>query len=271
MFETLPLPPHALDTFQCAQTDAHTFRRLEIWGNGTCFFHSVVCLLTYQNKIVGDAIEYSMAIPSSENIRVKADDPILRTDSKHTASLVFQVKNQHDPEKFYKNAEQVGILLRQFLSQTLTKDRYAQFLKEAFSTDLQWALQGQTPDWTTVKEILQNPSKWADIWVVKYTAWALSLNILFINGSSRQEPVFCGVENFNHGPWTLFVFWSGKVHFEPIVQVVKDRNDGDTQKDTYEEIDIAHRIFPTTHPFILCLRDRFASSQAGGCNMQPHA
>lgn len=263
MFETYPLPPHALDTFQCGQAETRHFRRLDIWGSGSCFFHSTACLLTYANETSTDAqgnetITYYLAIPSNENIRANASDPVKVNGPNEIVRLAIQVPNRH-PDKFYKNAKQVGVALREYLSETVTKERYEVFLDKGFSSDLKWALQDKMPDWIKIKALLANPSAWADIWAVKYAAWALSLNLLFINGSSREEPIFCGVENFHRGPWTLFVFWSGKVHFEPIVEMVDAHGTA-----------VKQGIFLTNHPFVKCLEGRFVSSSSGGCSLPIH-
>ncbi len=256
MFETFPLPPHALDTFQCGQAEARHFRRLHIWGNGSCFFHSVAALLVYRNKVQDKMITYYLAIPTNQNL-VKADEEVHHTTPAHTVHLAFHVPNRYPADKFYHNFEQIGIQLRQYLSQTITQPRFAQFLNHAFTTEMKDILTTDAPDWITVKKELASPSKWANIWTVKYAAWALSLNLLFINGTSREEPIFCGVENFNRGPWTLFIFWSGKVHFEPIVELK-----------TETSAQIKQRVFQTSHSFINCLQQRFESAQPGGCKIQ---
>jgi hypothetical protein len=251
MFETFPLPDHALDTFQCGeQADASRFRRLHIWGNGSCFFHSVACLLCCRNVETKEAIQFYLAIPSDKNLAAK---PTLKR-----TELCFPVPRKYPAQKFHRHFEQVGIQLRRYLSQTLTEDRYRTFCKQAFSSGTAWALAEKAPSWIDVKTKMAEPSKWADIWVVKYAAWALSLNLLFINGTSREEPIFCGVENFENGPWTLFIFWSGKVHFEPIVELAPGSPDKPI---------LSHRIFLTSHPFIRCLKDRYESSLRGGCRL----
>ena len=256
MFEVFPLPPHALDTFQCGNTiPASSFGRLNIWGNGTCFFHSIACLLAHSNKVMGDSVIYKLAIPSNKNLPTSGPNTDFQTTTKNqTVHLVFTVGKQHDPQHFYKNFEQVGLQLRQYLSETLTAERWTLFLKEAFSSDMAWSLSPVTPNWIEVKKQMAELSMWADIWVVKYAAWALSLNILFINGTSREEPIFCGIENFRKGPWTLFVFWSGKIHFEPIVQL--------------NHSSVTSRVFQTNHPFIQCLEQRFESNESGGCKLE---
>lgn len=267
MFETFPLPPHALDTFQCgSHVDAAKFKRLHIWGSGTCFFHSVACLLVYKNVVKPDSIEYYLAIPTDKNL-VAAGDPVRKTTPQKTVDLCFKIPNRYGDPKFYHNFEQVGIQLRQYLSQTLTQARFEQFKDQAFSSDLKWALADKIPDWIEVKKKMVEPSKWADIWVVKYAAWALALNILFINGTSREEPLFCGIENFENGPWTLFIFWSGKVHFEPIVEmtdVISGQNPSTPQS---EGLQVETRVFSTKHPFINCLKSRFESNDRGGCQL----
>lgn len=263
MFETFELPLHALDTFQCGQPlDAH-FRRLNVWGNGTCFFHSVATLLVHSNVVENNTILYHLAIPTTKNLQLSSSNSVQVSNCDQTVYLTFSVPLTYDGPKFYRNFEQVGIQLRKYLSYTVTKERYAAFQREAFSSDLKWALAGKAPDWVAVKAQLSNPAEWADIWTVKYAAWALSLNLLFINGTSREEPVFCGVENFRNGPWTLFIFWSGKVHFEPIVQVSEPDESPPT---------ITQRAFLTDHhPFIKCLEQRFQSSEQGGCRMEPNS
>lgn len=257
MFELFPLPPHALDTFECGsetEKNAARFQRINIWGNGTCFFHSVACLLANANESSGNTITYHLAIPSNKNL--PSTDTIAHSSTKQTVQLAFTVPNRYDSDRhFYKNFEQVGLQLRQYLSQTVTEERFAQFLEEGFSSDLKWALASTMPDWVDVKKQLATPSQWADIWTIKYAAWTLSVNLLFINGSSREEPIFCGVENFENGPWTLFIYWSGKVHFEPIVQI-------------HPETHKCCKVFSTTHPFVQCLKQRFESSDRGGCKLK---
>lgn len=271
MFETFPLPPHALDTFQCgSHADSSKFKRLRIWGNGSCFFHSVACLLVYKNEVHEDHIVYHLAIPTDKNLKSGNDDANNSTEHQ-TVTLCFKVPNRHAANKFYRNFEQVGLQLRTFLSQKLTEASFQQFKTEAFSSDLLWALEDKVPEWIEVKKKLAAPSKWADIWVAKYAAWALSLNLLFINGTSREEPIFCGIENFQNGPWTLFIFWSGKVHFEPIVELEEDDagalSPNKTSNDEGDGPDVKTKVFSTNHPFIQCLESKFQSNVQGGCQM----
>lgn len=250
MFETFPLPDHALDTFQCGkQADASRFRRLNIWGNGSCFFHSVACLLCHRNVAEDKHLVFYLAIPSDKNLTEA-------TSKAQSVELRFKVPAKYPADKFYRHFEQVGIQLRLYLSQTLTEDRFRTFCKQAFSNDMAWSLEESKPTWVDIKANLAEPSKWADIWAVKYAAWALSLNLLFINGTSREEPIFCGVENFENGPWTLFIFWSGKVHFEPIVELESGSGTA-----------VSHRVFQTSHPFIRCLKARYESNIQGGCHL----
>jgi hypothetical protein len=267
MFETFPLPPHALDTFQCgSHLDASKFRRLHIWGSGTCFFHSVACLLVYKNIVHQDSVNYYLAIPTNKNL-VAVGEKVSTTTQQTTVDLCFSTPNRYATHKFYHNFEQVGIQLRQYLSQTITQAKFEQFKDQAFSSDMKWALSDKIPDWIDVKKQMAEPSKWANIWVVKYAAWALALNLLFINGTSREEPLFCGIENFENGPWTLFIFWSGKVHFEPIVQIRDTISDPPSSTPDLETLEIATRVFSTKHPFINCLRSRFESNENGGCQI----
>ena len=157
MFEPIPLPEHALDTFQCGSSSVHpsSFQRLEIWGNGSCLYHSIASLLVYKNEVHQDTVTYYLAIPSTK--RLPETKKVSTTTETQTVSLVFTVPKRFDGDRFYKNFQQVGPALRKYLSTTLTKNRYEQFLKESFSSEYAWAVSQTAPSWEQVKQEMSQP------------------------------------------------------------------------------------------------------------------
>jgi hypothetical protein len=142
---------------------------------------------------------------------------------------------------FSENFRQVGIALRKQLAQELktSPNLWTQFQSQN-SVNVDRADKVQCAGGAVTD--LSNAEAWADIWTIRYAAWRLKLNILFVNPSSTQEPVYCGVENFTNGKTTLFVYWSNRMHFEPIVQ-----------KNGCEIV----RLFGQNHAFLQCLRTQY--------------
>lgn len=235
MLEILEIPKDVTKSFTCIP---ETMARLNIWGNGSCFFHSIAILLVVQNQVVDNVIRYTLQFPPGHHLE--------------SDYLTIEVPKTSE-EAFYKYFEKVGLALRNVVCDSLSEEYFKKFEQESFSTDLKEQI--DSTNWMELKGGLKSPHKWADIWSIKYTAWLLNLNILFINGSDPQHPLFCGVENFNKSPWTLFVYWVGRVHFEPIVQV-----NGSI---------VERRIFPTDHEWIQCIQKEYESGQGiNGCSIK---
>lgn len=215
-------------TFRCAE-DYDTYVRLDCWGEGSCFFHSVALLTVVENRVHNQTIVYKLA-----------------TKNKHYQT--YQVAlNPKVP--FCENFRQVGIQLRQRLGKELEckPALWAQFEKENSvnlnRTDKKQTVRGAIEEFAKVET-------WADIWTIRYCAWRLGLNLLFVNPNSAQEPIYCGVENFDHGCLTLFIYWSDHVHFEPIVQQAG--------------CDLV-RAFGENHAFLKCLRMQYKKA----CPLDP--
>ena len=176
--------------------DVHKYVRLDCWGEGSCFFHSLCLLLVVRNRVHGNMVEYTLSTPNRAYQR-------------------FVVERK---EPFCESFRQVGIALRKRLSNELQKHPalWDSFKKH---NHVNMSRTGKTQTLDGVVKELSNPSVWADIWTIRYCAWRLQVNVLFVNPSNEQEPIYCGVENFNHGNHVLFIYWSNHSHFEPIVFV----------------------------------------------------
>ena len=229
------IPKNVLqNVFQCEKGAVDAYVRLDCWGEGSCFFHSVCLLVVSGNQIEnGKQITYTLDVPN----------PAFRT---------FQVPLLTPHLKsFPENFRQVGVMLRKKLSEELarTPSLWKQFLRTN-PINLNRTDKAMQSVHETITELAQ-VDVWADIWTIRYCAWRLRLNILFVNPDSQHEPIYCGVENFTNGPKTLFIYWSNKTHFEPIVKCIANSN--------------AQRTFGQDHHFIKCLAGQYKR----GCPLDP--
>lgn len=232
------LSESVLSAFKCIPANLGV---VDTWGNGTCFFHSVALLLLVQNVVQDGQVTFVLKLPQTHKLEKEKDKQY----------LIFTYP--YDSTKpFYKHFKQVGIDLRALVCESLTEQAFNQFLSEAFSQDLKERMEDS--NWMAIKETLNYQYQWVDVWAIKFTAWLLNLNILFINASSKEQPLFCGVENFENAPWTLFIYWIDKRHFQPIVQF-----------DSQDSLKVVNRIFPTNHPWIQCIQKQYTGSQPGSC------
>jgi len=222
--KTNTIPKGVLEnTFQCAE-DYSSYVRLDCWGEGSCFFHSVALLTVISNKLNNDHIIYTLYTPNSKY-------------------STFKVQF-HPNIPFAENFRQVGIMLRQRLGAELKQSPglWDQFIRQNHinqdRTDKVQTVQG------AIQELHQIET-WADIWTIRYCAWRMQLNLLFVNPSSSQEPIYCGVENFQNQERTFFIYWSNHSHFEPIVQI----SNGEVV-----------RSFGQNHAFLKCLRSQYKQS-----------
>jgi hypothetical protein len=206
-----------------------SYVRLDCWGEGSCFFHSLCMLIVINNKVHNNQVTYTLDTPNS-------------TYRYFTVPLKPTIP-------FCETFRQVGIQLRQALGRELAQypKLWAKFEREnkvnLGRTDKQQTAQGAV-------EELGKIEVWADIWTIRYCAWRLKLNVLFVNPTSAQEPIYCGVENFDQGKHTIFIYWSNHSHFEPIVQL-----EGDTFL----------RSFGQNHRFLECLRNQYKKA----CPLDP--
>lgn len=232
----LPIPTKLLDrTFGC-HPDKHSFVRLEEqYGGGSCFFHSLATLLVMGQLRTSNSIIYLL----------------------NTASTTFQLfkvvvnsSNSQNIDAF----RQVGIMLRRRLANELVAkpQLWEQFCKSvtiyastALTTNLKLASQ--------VSNLLQS-SVWADTWAIKYTAWRLHVNILFVNPTSWDEPIYCGVEAFDNAALHVFIYWSHNIHFEPIVQL-KQTNQSNQSDQTGQWT--VRRMFGNSK-FVQCFKQQYA-------------
>jgi hypothetical protein len=216
--------------FKCEdKNELASYVRLETWGEGSCFFHSLCMLLVKENKVRGDQVTYILDTPNS----------------KYQSFTVPIRKNMHFRESF----RQVGLELRMRLSNELSKHPklWAKFEREntinLTKTDKIQTMGGAV-DELSKKEV------WADIWTIRYCVWRLQVNALFVNPSSDLEPIYCGVENFTKHKRTVFIYWSNHSHFEPIVQVRGNS---------------IVRSFGQNHRFLECLRSQYKKA----CPLDP--
>lgn len=218
-------------TFGCDKVhDVHNYVRLDCWGEGSCFFHSVCLLLVVHNKVEGNMATYTLDTPSQT----------YRT---------FRVPILHN-KPFCESFRQVGIRLRQRLGKELSQrpNLWQKFRKQN-NIDTSHAGKIQTVQ-GGIKE-LNDPSVWADIWTIRYCAWRLRVNTLFVNPSNAHEPLYCGVENFNRGKHVLFIYWSNHSHFEPIVYLQDAQDAQGPSKRTIK------RSFGENHEFVKCLTSQY--------------
>lgn len=236
----LPIPTELLDrTFGC-HPDKHSFVRLEEqYGGGSCFFHSLACLLVQGNLRTKDSVVYLLNTASTTYQLFKVD---LKSS--------IDTNDTNDTNDTFR---QVGIMLRRRLANELVAKPHLweQFCKSvpiyastAFSTSLAMASQ--------VSNLLQS-SVWADTWAIKYTAWRLHVNILFVNPTSWDEPIYCGVEMFDNAALHVFIYWSHNIHFEPVVQL-------ESQNQKW----LVHRMFGNSQ-FVQCFKQQYAKM----CKLTP--
>lgn len=216
--------------FKCEDRDAlDSYVRLETWGEGSCFFHSLCMLIVKENKVRGNNVTYVLDTPTSKY-----------------QSFTVPVKNH---AHFRESFRQVGLDLRKRLSDELAGNPElwnkfeAQNTVNLEKTDKKQTIGGAVGE-------LSKTETWADIWTIRYCVWRLSVNALFVNPSSDHEPIYCGVENFANHARTVFIYWSNHSHFEPIVQV---------------EGDHMVRSFGQNHRFLECLRNQYKDA----CPLDP--
>lgn len=180
--------------------DVHKYVRLDCWGEGSCFFHSLCLLLVIRNEVQQDKIKYTL-------------------DTKSTLYKTFLVKKL---EPFCESFRQVGLQLRKRLGEELSQKPHLwqSFLKQ---NHVNMNRTGKAQNVQGIITEFANIHTWADIWTIRYCAWRLQVNVLFVNPSNKQEPLYCGVENFNHGNHVLFIYWSNHSHFEPIVYLSSNK------------------------------------------------
>ena len=216
--------------FQCTdKSGLDSYMRLETWGEGSCFFHSLCMLIVKQNKVNANTVTYVL-------------------DTPNTKYQTFVV-GVHKSLPFRESFRQVGIELRKRLGEELAQNPklWTQFQKEnnvnMEKTDKKQTMGGAVDD-------LSKKEVWADIWTIRYCVWRLQVNALFVNPSSEHEPIYCGVENFAKQGRTVFIYWSNHSHFEPIVQV---------------EGNHIIRSFGQNHRFLECLRNQYKKA----CPLDP--
>lgn len=208
-------------TFGCATQDGlDMYVRLETWGEGSCFFHSLAMLLVKGNRVQDNQVTYTLNTPNASY-----------------QSFTVNVLNTPFRESF----RQVGIQLRKRLGKELEQNPK---LWEQFESHVHMNLERTDKHQTmggAIKELAQK-EVWADIWTIRYCVWRLKVNALFVNPSSSQEPLYCGVENFEHENRTVFIYWSNHSHFEPIVQLHDNT---------------IVRSFGQNHRFLKCLKEQY--------------
>ena len=180
--------------FQCDHNeDLNSYVRLETWGEGSCFFHSLCLLIVIQNKINNNSVTYTLDTPAHHY-------------KTFTVKLIKQLP-------FKESFRQVGIALRQRLGQELEqKPHLWELFKQQNVINLEKTNKNQTLE--GVIDDFSKKNVWADIWTIRYSAWRLKINTLFVNPDSNTEPIYCGVENFKHSSRTVFIYWSNHSHFE---------------------------------------------------------
>lgn len=209
--------------FQCDHDEnLNSYVRLETWGEGSCFFHSLCMLILIRNQVHGNNVTYTLDTPVKQY--------------KHFTVNLLQ--NQPFKESF----RQVGIALRKKLGRELEKQPtlWKQFKSQVHinpkKTDKNQTLQGVINDF-------EDKHAWADIWTIRYAAWRLKINTLFINPDSTMEPIYCGVENFEQPLRTVFIYWSNHSHFEPVIKILDNQQ--------------IVRSFGQNHAFIKCLSNQY--------------
>jgi hypothetical protein len=227
--KTHPIPKGVLaKVFKC-EDNLNSYVRLETWGEGSCFFHSICMLLVKGNKVRGNMVTYT-----------------LDTQNPKYQSFTVEVK-KHVP--FRESFREVGLDLRKRLSEELVvrPELWAKF-EEKNRVNLERTDKKQTMGGAV--DELSKKEVWADIWTIRYCVWRLGVNALFVNPSSDHEPIYCGVENFAHEKRTVFIYWSNHSHFEPIVQVHGNK---------------IVRSFGQNHSFLQCLRNQYKQA----CPLDP--
>lgn len=223
-------------TFKCAdQSDLDMYVRLDTWGEGSCFFHSLCMLLVSGNMVSGNTVTYTLSTPTPEY-------------------QSFEVEIKHPTlGLFRENFREVGIQLRQRLSKELA-DNLSLWTKFTAQTRVNLDRTDKVQTAEGAVEELSKVSVWADIWTIRYAAWRLKVNALFVNPSAVHEPIYCGVENFSGGALgnTVFIYWSDHVHFEPIVKLQQEQC-------------TMLRHFGQNHRFVKCIRDQYKNS----CPLDP--
>lgn len=205
------------------------YARVETWGEGSCFFHSLAMLLVSHNHTLDQKVVFHLKTPSSSYRR-------------------FEVSAK---TPFRESFRQVGLDLRRRLAQELQEHPN---LWKKFQATKHINLERTDKKRQTHKDIVKelfNVSTWADIWTICYCAWRLRVNVLFINPASSDEPIYCGVENFRHFGITVFIYWSNHTHFEPVVQVECNGK--------------FKRTFGQNHKFMQCLKSQYKQ----GCPNDP--
>ena len=226
--ELVKIPEHVqAKAFGCDYDHHEEYLRFEVLGAGACFFHSVCAAL-----VVGNLVENNKVVFLLE-----------------TSNLVYQLFEVDLKSSLEESFDQVGIMLRKRLAQELkaAPKLFDDFL--ASTRIFEGTASSTKRDVSRQITDLLEAATWADTWTIKYTAWRLKVNFLFVNPTDVDyHPFYCGVEGFRAADLNVFIYWSGHMHFEPVFRVDQSKNNTALK---------VTRAFAATDPLVACFMAQY--------------
>lgn len=110
--------------------------------------------------------------------------------------------------------DSAGLELRRAIARTINKRDWKAFWEN--EKGLKYY-----PTSKSLRKMMDNPSTWADVWIILWTAHVLGINILFWD--SKTDDLYCGLDDDGMDERSsAYIWWANNVHFEPIVVLSKD-------------------------------------------------
>lgn len=205
-----PLHPSILATY--FENDASFVGRDE-YADGSCFFHAVVTCLNI-NEVGGGGRDGVF-----RNIRQRLRAMV---QSKHGFDTFMHkylfVRNDY---KQLSSVEQtrLGHKLRRLMRHTLKKEWAAYWgLPAGNSNKATPASLRRVHSVAKVSDMLNQPSVWADVYMIMFVMHVLHLNIWFFDNENQR--IYCGAQGTDvENQPTIMILWTNHSHFQPIVRL----------------------------------------------------
>ena len=196
-----------------------TFMSRDEYADGSCFFHSVAtCINAHKDPSGGCKLQEKLF----KNLQHVLLSGGVQDESKTSKFNNFLHKHLfvHDDYHLLSESEQtrLGHELRYFIRSTLDNgwNKFWKFSDPNIAHKLR-NVHGKDH----VRELLSNPSVWADVYMILYVMHVLNINIWFIDNEFHR--LYCGVQGTSISTQpTIIILWTDHRHFQPIVKLECD-------------------------------------------------
>ena len=126
----------------------------------------------------------------------------------HTLGMVINYEGYW--EKNAKEQQRLGKEFRRVIFDSITAEAWGRFWQK------NKVAAKDVPDLEEIRNQIENPSTWADVFSILFVVDVLGLNILVFDVSAGK--LYCGTHNPSAKRPTILMAWVHNAHFEPLLE-----------------------------------------------------